>query len=229
MGLQRLMVTLKPEQTQRAYNVLKWSLVGPLLNGVFRIHVKGAEQVPKAGSFLLVCNHASNLDPVIVAHSAARPVAFMAKEELFRVPILKDVIRTYGAFPVKRGSGDRGAFRVALEALSAGWAVGIFLNGTRTEDGRIPTPQLGAAMIAAKAGVPLLPMAICGSERILPKGKTIPTLARLQVSFGELIPAPQTGDRETLRSVTQQCTEQIHTMIDLLLATEPHAFEKFLK
>jgi 1-acyl-sn-glycerol-3-phosphate acyltransferase len=223
------MNTLRPEQTQRAYNLLKWSVVGPLLNGVFRIHVNGVEQVPKTGSFLLVCNHASNLDPVIVAHSAARPVAFMAKEELFRIPILKNVIRTYGAFPVKRGSGDRGAFRVALEALSAGWVVGIFLNGTRTEDGRIPTPQLGAAMIAAKAGVSLLPMAISGSERILPKGKTIPNLARLQVSFGELIPAPQNGDRETLRSVTQQCTEQIHGMLDLLLKREVSIPGKFLK
>jgi 1-acyl-sn-glycerol-3-phosphate acyltransferase len=223
------MTTLKPEQTQRAYNILKWSVVGPLLEGVFRIRVNGTEQVPKTGAFLLVCNHASNLDPVIVAHSAARPVAFMAKEELFRVPILKDVIRTYGAFPVKRGSGDRGAFRVALEALNAGWAVGIFLNGTRTEDGRIPTPQLGASMIAAKAGVSLLPMAISGSERILPKGKTIPTLAHLHVSFGELIPAPQNSDRETLRSVTQQCTEQIHEMLDLLLKAEVSTPGKFLQ
>jgi 1-acyl-sn-glycerol-3-phosphate acyltransferase len=214
------MATLKPEQTQRAYNLLKWSVVGPLLNGVFRIQINGAEHVPKTGAFLLVCNHASNLDPVIVAHSAARPVAFMAKEELFRVPILKTVLHTYGAFPVKRGSGDRGAFRVALEALSAGWVVGIFLNGTRTEDGRIPTPQLGAAMIAAKAGVSLLPMAISGSERILPKGKSIPNLAHLHVSFGNLIPAPQNGDRETLRSVTQACTAQIHTMIDLILSAE---------
>lgn len=223
------MTTLRPEQTQGAYNFLKWTLINPLLYGVFRIHIEGTERVPKTGPILLVCNHASNLDPIIVAHAAARPVAFMAKEELFRVPILKDVIRTYGAFPVKRGTGDRGAFRVALEALSADWAVGIFLNGTRTEDGRIPTPQLGAAMIAAKAGIPLLPMAISGTERILPKGKSLPTLARLWVRFGEVIPAPPSSDREMLRDATDQCAGQIHRMIDLLLGTEASMGGKFLE
>ena len=90
----------------------------------------------------------------------------MAKEELFKVPVLKQAIRWYGAYPVKRGSADRSAIREALNQLDQGWAVGIFLQGTRTPDGRIPDPKIGAALIAAKAQVPLLPVSLWGTQHI---------------------------------------------------------------
>ncbi len=90
----------------------------------------------------------------------------MAKEELFQVPLLSQAIQLYGAYPVKRGSGDRGALRAAIGALSKGWLVGVFLEGTRTKDGRIHSPKLGAAMIAAKAQVPLIPVGLIGVENI---------------------------------------------------------------
>jgi 1-acyl-sn-glycerol-3-phosphate acyltransferase len=206
----------RPQNTLFAYHLFKWLVVSPTLHIAFHLHIEGAERVPLKGPLLLVANHASFFDPPILANCARRPVAFMAKEELFTVPLLSSVIRMYGAFPVKRGTGDRGALRAALSALENDWAVGIFINGTRTDDGRIPTPQLGAALIAQKAGVPLLPVAIAGSGKILPRGSRLPRLARLSVAFGDLLPPPTSGDRTALQETTQTCTTAIHRLLDLL-------------
>jgi 1-acyl-sn-glycerol-3-phosphate acyltransferase len=107
-----------------------------------------------------------------------RPVAFMAKEELFRIPVLKQGIELYGAYPVKRGAADRSAIRSALNCLSAGWAVGLFLQGTRTPDARISEPKLGAALIAAKAKVPLLPVSLWGLRQFSKKAHPCRDLCR---------------------------------------------------
>ncbi|MBW4697900.1 MAG: 1-acyl-sn-glycerol-3-phosphate acyltransferase [Aphanocapsa lilacina HA4352-LM1] len=205
--------TLRPEQTLLPYRLLKWLAVSPLLHTALRLRIAGAEHVPPSGPVILASSHASHLDPVILANCARRPVAFMAKEELFRVPVLKSLIRVYGAFPVRRGTGDRGAIRTALEALEAGWAVGIFVGGTRTADGRVATPQLGAAMIAAKAQVPIVPVAIGGTGRILPKGSVLPRLHSVAVAFGPPIDPPADTRRAALEAVTALCTAQIHNLL----------------
>jgi 1-acyl-sn-glycerol-3-phosphate acyltransferase len=142
-------------------------------------------------------------------------VSYMAKEELFRVPVLSQAIHLYGAYPVKRGAGDRSAIRAALNQLELGWAVGIFLSGTRTPDGRIPSAKLGAALIAAKAQVPLLPVSLWGTERILPKGTKIPRGVPITMRIGQLISPPHSTYREDLESVTQQCVDTIHALHEL--------------
>ncbi|MCS6815525.1 MAG: 1-acyl-sn-glycerol-3-phosphate acyltransferase, partial [Cyanobacteria bacterium] len=155
---------------------------------------------------------ASDFDPPILASCVGRPVAFMAKEELFRVPILGAAIRLYGAYPVKRGSPDRSALRSALESMQRGWAVGIFLEGTRTPDARIHSPKLGAALIAAKAGAPLLPVSLWGTERII-KGKSpVPNAVPVTVRIGELLPPPASTDRAELEAVTNRCADVINSM-----------------
>jgi 1-acyl-sn-glycerol-3-phosphate acyltransferase len=93
--------------------------------------------------------------------------------------------------------------------------VGIFLNGTRTDDGRISHPQLGAALIAARTGTPLLPLAIRGTERILPRGSGVPRLQKLSVHFGAPIAPPPSSERAALRRIAAECTEKIHTLLDL--------------
>ncbi|MFM1841316.1 MAG: hypothetical protein RLZZ490_47 [Cyanobacteriota bacterium] len=207
-----------PKQRESALNLalyrgLKWGVVRPLLHGVFRGKVYGQEFVPKRGPALVVSNHASYFDPPFLSCAMARPVAFMAKEELFEVPMLGQAIRLYGAYPVKRGSGDRGALRAAMNALEDGWLVGIFLEGTRTEDGRIHEPKLGAAMIAAKAQVPLIPVGLIGVERIFQAESKFPHAVPLTIHIGPAIAPPQRSKRQDLETVTQACQRQIHSLL----------------
>ena len=197
------------------YHLFKWSVVSPMLHGYFRGRIYGAENVPRQGPLVVVSNHASDFDPPIVSCCVRRPVAYMAKEELFRVPVLKQAIRLYGAYPVKRGSADRSAIREAMASLEQGWAAGIFLQGTRTVDGRIPNPKLGAALIAAKTQAPLLPVSLWGTQAIIRKGSPIPRPVPLTIRIGQPILPPQSTEREELEAVTQQCVEVIHAMHNL--------------
>lgn len=197
------------------YHLFKWSVVSPMLHAYFRGRIYGAEHVPREGRLIVVANHASDFDPPIVSSCVRRPVSYMAKEELFKVPVLGPAIRLYGAYPVKRGSADRSAIRAALAQLEAGWAVGIFLQGTRTPDARIPDPKLGAALLAAKAQAPLLPVSLWGTEAIITKGRKFPKPVPITVRIGNPIAPPTCTDRKELESITQQCVEVIHGLHDL--------------
>jgi 1-acyl-sn-glycerol-3-phosphate acyltransferase len=197
------------------YYAFKWSVVSPMLRVYFRGQIYGAQNVPKTGPLVIVSNHASNYDPPLVSNCVGRPVAYMAKEELFKIPVLKQVIELYGAYPVNRGSADRTAIRAALKYLDEGWAVGVFLQGTRTPDGRITDPKRGAALIAAKAKAPLLPVCLWGTQAIEQKGSTVPRSVPITVRIGELINAPNSTDKEELEAITQQCAAAINTLHDL--------------
>ena len=197
------------------YRAFKYSVVNPVLRGYFQGRIYGAENIPQNGPLVIVSNHASNFDPPIVSNCVRRPVSYMAKEELFRVPVLKQAIQLYGAYPVSRGSADRNAIRQALEYLKEGWAVGIFLQGTRTRDGRITDPKKGAALIAAKAQAPLIPVCLWGTQDIEQKGSTIPQRVPVTVRIGELISAPTSTAKEDLEAVTQKCAVEINKMHDL--------------
>ncbi len=194
------------------YHLFKWTVVSPLLHSYLRGRIYGAKKVPAEGPLIIVANHASNFDPPLLANCVGRPVSFMAKESLFQVPVLAPAIRAYGAYPVKRGSADRSAIREALKQLEDGWAVGIFLQGVRTSDGQIPEPKLGAALIAAKAQVPLLPVSLWGTQKILRKGSALPRPATVTVRIGEAIAPPTTKDKAELRAITQRCTDEIHAL-----------------
>jgi 1-acyl-sn-glycerol-3-phosphate acyltransferase len=199
------------------YRLLKWTVVNPLFRFVYRGAILRSTPIPRTGPLIIVCNHASYLDPPFLSNAMCRPVAFMAKAELFRVPLLKQAIRVYGAYPVKRGGSDRSALKASQDALERGWAIGIFLNGTRTHDGRIPNPHLGAALISAHSQVPLLPVALWGTHQVLPKGRSLPKLfCPIRVQVGSLIPPPASSDRSTLLQTTQACVDSIHQMLDHL-------------
>ncbi|MFN9560016.1 MAG: lysophospholipid acyltransferase family protein [Dolichospermum sp.] len=207
--------TREPLVSLALYHAFKWSVISPLLHTYFRGKIYGAENVPQSGAVIIVSNHASYFDPPIVSSCVRRPVAYMAKEELFKVPVLAQAIKLYGAYPVSRGSADRNAIRAALEYLENGWAVGVFLEGTRTPDGRISDPKRGAALLAAKAKAPFLPVCLWGSEQILQPGSSLPRPVPLTIRIGQLIDAPSSTNKEELARVTQQCATVINQMHDL--------------
>ncbi|GAB4343337.1 MAG: lysophospholipid acyltransferase family protein [Cyanophyceae cyanobacterium] len=198
------------------YYLLRNLVVYPLFKFYFRGRVEGLENVPMAGKLLVVSNHASDFDPPFVATAVSRPVAFMAKEELFKIPLLGPAIRHYGAYPVKRGSADRAALRAALTVVDEGWATGLFLDGTRTPDGRIHNPKVGAALIASKTQAPVLPVSIWGADKIFQPGSKWPRPVPLTVRIGEpMAPPPPKASRQELDDFTQLCADRIHGQLDL--------------
>lgn len=194
------------------YHLFKWSIVSPLLHTYFRGRIYGAENVPQSGALIAVCNHASDFDPPILSNCLRRPVSYMAKEELFKVPLLKQGIKLYGAYPVKRGTSDRNAIKAAMKALDNGWIAGIFLDGTRSRDGTIKNPKLGAALIAAKAKVPLIPVSLWGTEKIFSKGSFMPKPVPITIRIGEIIEPPPSTKKVELQAVTDKCAKIINQM-----------------
>jgi 1-acyl-sn-glycerol-3-phosphate acyltransferase len=190
-------------------------VVSPLFHTYFRGKIYGAEKVPQSGALIVVSNHASDFDPPLLSNSLRRPVAFMAKEELFKVPVLRQIIKLYGAYPVKRGKSDRSSIRAAISALNNGWIAGIFLEGTRTADAKINNPKLGAALISAKTQVPLIPVSLWGTEKIIKKDSIFPRPVPVTIRIGDLISPPQSTQREDLQAVTNHCAEVINQMHEI--------------
>ena len=207
-----LLSTPRPSLT---YRLISYLLVFPVFRVLFRGRTTGNDHVPLEGAVVVVANHGSHLDPPLLGHALGRPVAFMAKAELFRVPLLGPIIRACGAYPVERGAGDREAIRTATDRLLQGWATGVFLDGTRQQDGRVNQPQPGAALLAARAGVPLLPVAIINSHRALGAGGHGPRLVPIHIRIGTPIPPPASRRRPDLDAVTRAAQEQINRMLDL--------------
>lgn len=196
------------------YHLVRSLVVNPIFYLYFRGKVIGREKVPLTGKLIIVSNHASVYDPPLVSAAIPRLVSYMAKEELFTVNGLKQLITSLGAYPVNREGVDRKAIRQAISRLEEGWATCIFIEGTRTVDGKIYEPKLGAALIAAKTQAPLLPVCLSGTEKIVEKGKKIPRSIAITIRIGDIIPPPASGKKEDLEAVTRQCANAINLLHD---------------
>lgn len=137
-----------------------------LLRLLTRCVVEGLENIPATGPLLLVANHLNLVDPPVLGAILPRRIVFMAKEELFRTPVIGSVVSWYGAFPVKRGQADRQALRTAVAILEKGGVVGMFPEGTRSKTGKMNEAHPGAALLAVLGSAPVLPIAITGTDRL---------------------------------------------------------------
>ncbi|WP_203361879.1 lysophospholipid acyltransferase family protein [Bacillus sp. REN10] len=154
------------------YSIAK-TVVKTILMPMYRIEVHGREHFPKDGGVLLCANHIDNLDPPVVGITAPRTVSFMAKEELFEVPILGKMISQLQAFPVKRGMSDREALRKGLNFLKEGKVLGLFPEGTRSKTGEIGKGLAGAGFFALRTEAYVVPCAIVGPYKLFRKLKVI--------------------------------------------------------
>lgn len=142
-----------------------------------RLEVSGQENIPKSGPLVIASNHLSLLDPPVIGTAATRKVHFMAKQELF-VPVLGDIYKILGAFPVKRGGADRTAIKHGIDILESGNVLAIFPEGTRSKTGKLGKAAPGALMMAGKAQAAIVPACVVGTDikrcgRLWPKVKVI--------------------------------------------------------
>jgi 1-acyl-sn-glycerol-3-phosphate acyltransferase len=165
------------------YAILK-PLTVLMMRLYFRVQGRGQEHVPRSGPVLLVCNHASVLDPPLVGGMAPRPVSFMAKAELFEIPLLGSLIRRLNAHPVRREGSDPAALRTALRLLEDGQALLVFPEGTRGSEEHLREGKAGAGMLAILSKAPVVPVYVRGSGRAWPRGRSVPRPAKVRVWFG---------------------------------------------
>jgi 1-acyl-sn-glycerol-3-phosphate acyltransferase len=151
---------------------------------MFDLKVYGADHVPKAGGVLLLANHQSFIDPACIGSKMKRPLSFLAKSELFEVPVFGRIIPRLNAFPVHQGAGDIHAVRETIARLKEGHVLTIFPEGSRTTTGEMQPLQPGFALIVRRAGVPIVPVAIDGAFKAWPRGSMMIKPHPVRVMFG---------------------------------------------
>ena len=134
------------------------NILTAIVSRIFKIEIQGGENLPDSGACMVCINHISLFDPMIIYKTLTRPVVFIGKQELFKIPVVGWYLKSINVIPVKRGSGDIGAVKAALRTLKEGQVLGIFPTGTREKKNPNAEVKGGAAMIALKAGVPVIPI-----------------------------------------------------------------------
>lgn len=161
----------------------------PFFKIFFRAEIHGRENIPKGKSVIVAANHTSYFDPVIMALGMSKPVAYMAKEELFRVPVLSQIIQILGAFAVNRKKLEIATIRSAKNVLSTtNWFLGIFPEGTRVQTGKIGHVHQGFGYLAKATNSEILPLGI------ILKRDVCPLFGKLIVKIGKPIPVPATPE-----------------------------------
>lgn len=193
-----------------------WYLARFLLHLLFGYRTEGAEKVPKTGPVILAANHLSILDPIAIGAGIKRPVSFLARADVFRLPVLSWLLPRLYAIPVERGTGDLSAIKGAIRALERGMAFGIFPEGTRSRSGRLQPFKTGVAAIAFRTGSPVVPVAVVGSEKAWPVGRKLFRLRQpIRVVYGDPIPVPRKTkvSHQELESLTREIEARVRELL----------------
>jgi 1-acyl-sn-glycerol-3-phosphate acyltransferase len=202
------------------YWFLKWIAIGPLLRVVFRPHTEGAENIPTEGPAILASNHLSYADWLFMPLTLPRRVTFVAKAEYFTAPGIKGWFQKLffsgsGQVPIDRSGANaaEGALSSAKRVLADGDLFGIYPEGTRSHDGRLYRGKTGVARLALETGVPVIPVAVVGTDVVAPPGKKFGSITRPVVRFGAPLDFERyeglENDRYILRSITDEIMYEI--------------------
>ena len=195
------------------YKLVSQIIVFPIYKFIFKGQLIGRENIPQKNSFIMVSNHGSLLDPPILGHALGRNVSFMAKAELFKIPFLGFLIRSCGAYPVKRGIVDKNTIKTACKKLSDNNCIGIFIDGSRQKNGRVNKPKQGAALLAYKNQTMLLPVAIVNSHRLVRFKFFIPFFTKIVIKVGKPVYPPTSSSRDDLKQITNLLKNNINNLI----------------
>ncbi len=173
----------------------------------YRLEYIGMENVPAEGAVICCANHTSLLDPLMVGCIKRRQFAFMAKEELFHIPLIGRLFYKLNAFPVKRNSGDLGAIKKAMSILKDGQALVLFPEGTRSKDGKLQQGKDGVSLLAKKSGAVIVPCATTGKPRLFKKSKVI---------YGKPIDLTPYAETKDLKPLTDCVMTEIGKLMEVL-------------
>lgn len=207
------------------YWFLKWVALGPFLRVIFRPQTEGVENIPAAGPAILASNHLSYADWLFMPLTLTRRVTFVAKAEYFTTPGIKGWFQKRffagsGQVPIDRSGGGaaEGALLAAKRVLAEGDLFGIYPEGTRSHDGRLYRGKVGVARLALETGVPVIPVAVVGTDVVAPPGKKFGSFTRPVVRFGKPLDFSRyegmENDRYILRSITDEIMYEIMRLSD---------------
>lgn len=183
-------------------------ICAPVIRATWRVRVSGREHIPREGPAVLASNHLSILDHFLLPLATKRPVYYLSKAEHFDHRLRGWLFKQWGAIPLRRGAGDKGAVEHAIEKIREGNLFGIYPEGTRSQDGRLYKGHTGVARIALEGNAPIIPCAMIGSDKALPKGESRPRFTRCEVRIGPPIDLSsfegENVDYDTLSTVTEQ-------------------------
>lgn len=194
-----------------------WLLSRAVCRVFGRWEVIGRENIPQSGGVLLCANHTSYIDPPALGAGCRRKVHFMAKEPLFRVPVLGFLIRRVGAFPVRQHSADRSALRTAVDLLKSGKVVGMFPEGTRNPNpGTLMPAEPGVGMIVLMSRAAVVPVALINTHKLLPPHSSFLRFTRIKVVYGKPVSLEDLYESKG-REAVEEAGKRIMAAIDGLL------------
>lgn len=183
--------------------------VGPILRGLWRLHATGVHHVPERGPAILASNHLSYTDHYFLPAVVPRQIFFISKAQHFDVPVQRWLFEQWGVIPLKRGEGDNEAFTRSLQLLREGKLFGIYPEGTRSTDGKLHKGRTGVARLALMAKVPVIPVGMIGTDRVLPKGKNVPKLHKVTIHIGAPMRFEEFYGMENDRKACREITDRI--------------------
>jgi 1-acyl-sn-glycerol-3-phosphate acyltransferase len=185
------------------------------------LDIRGLENVPDDGAFMLISNHESNLDPILIQAVCPRRIHAMAKSTQFAVPGVGWLMKKLHSFPVRRYQVDPQSVRVTLRLLRRGEAVGVYIEGERSWDGRLQRPKLGTVRVALKAAVPILPVTISGSYEAWPRWSSRIQFLPITLAFGKPFELPAVRSRAEREAAVPGAARQIMDILAAQLETHP--------